>query len=141
MLLKHTLTPGDNSPTECAAEDYEIFFSKCCSDAERLLLQALIDEAGLLPRGEYLQGRIQLIPQAKISKHYIDFLINDKLAVEITEFNYKIDRINTIHDRIRNELISLAGYQWLKLTADDVLADPHAAARKLIATAHETESF
>lgn len=125
------------APATVVNNRYAPFFARCNSRLEKQLLAALIQQGRLVPQGEALHGRIRVRVQAKILKYYFDFLIDDRFALEIIEFDYKTDEFAQIHDRVRNETLAMSGYRRVKVTAARVAADPQEVARRMIALAEQ----
>ncbi|MFB9957570.1 DUF559 domain-containing protein [Agromyces bracchium] len=63
---------------------------------------------------------------------FIDFLVAGRLAVETDGFAYHGDREAFIRDRRRDEELLRRGIPTLRLAASDVLADPKAAAMRVV---------
>lgn len=114
--------------------------SRCNSNVERSLLEALVEEASLKPQKTALKGVITLEIQVKMFKYNVDFLVNGRLAVEVVEFAYNNDKMTQIRDRIRGNTLSQAGFLGMQIPARDILADPQAVARKIIDTARRLDT-
>jgi len=111
--------------------------SRCNSSVERELLQALIEEASLKPQKTELKGVIGLQIQVKMFKYNVDFLVDNRLAVEVVEFAYNNNKMTQIRDRVRGQTLSQTGYLSMQVTAEEISADPRATARRIIDTARK----
>lgn len=63
---------------------------------------------------------------------FVDFLIAGRLAVETDGFAYHSDRAAFARDRRRDEALLRQGIPTLRLAATDVIADPRAAALRVV---------
>jgi len=111
--------------------------NRCNSNVERQLLQALIEEASLKPQKTELKGVIGVQIQVKLFKYNVDFLVDNRLAVEVVEFAYNNNKMSQIRDRVRGQTLNQAGFLGMQLSAEEIAADPRAAACKIIDTARK----
>jgi very-short-patch-repair endonuclease len=63
---------------------------------------------------------------------FVDFLVAGRLAVETDGFAYHSDRAAFARDRRRDEALLRHGIPTLRLAATDVIADPRAAALRVV---------
>jgi len=106
--------------TENEWNEFKRFFDKCDSEPEVLLLKALIQVASLKPCGDVLRGKIEVIPQAKLLKYRVDFLVNNRLVVEVDGKMYHSDNKTFVNDRIRDQELILNGYQPIRFPASQI---------------------
>jgi very-short-patch-repair endonuclease len=117
--------------------DYAGYFMLCDSNPQRILLKALIQRAKLKPSGDSLNGAIKVKPQSKVLSNRVDFLINDKLAVDIDRHIYRNSKMTTIRDRMRDQSLVLDGYRPMTFSGSQILADPDGIAQTIIAAASQ----
>jgi very-short-patch-repair endonuclease len=115
--------------------DYARYFVLCDSKPQLVLLKALINQAHLKPDGDVLSGAIRVQPQSKVLSQRVDFLVNEKLAVDIDRHVYRNTKMTVIRDRMRNQSLILDGYRPITFSGNQILADPNGIAQTIIATA------
>ncbi|NLT30317.1 MAG: DUF559 domain-containing protein [Propionibacterium sp.] len=111
------------------------------AEAEHLLGPALagrLDVSGsgteTLVRLRLRQKRVKLRPQAKItSVGWVDFLIGDRLVVEVDSFEHHTSRDSYHNDRRRDLRLVELGYTVVRLTWQDVMLGWEAACRSILA--------
>ena len=99
---------------------YKYFLSKCESEPELILLKALIQRARLKPVKDKLIGSISVIPQVNLLRYRVDFLVNDKLVVEVDGKQYHNNSTSFESDRIRDQDLLLAGYRTIRFPASQI---------------------
>lgn len=122
--------------SESAWQNYTGFFQRCGSEPEIRLLKDLILAADLKPYNNTLLGKILVIPQAKILTYRVDFLVDNRLVVEVDGESYHCNPTSFEADRLRDQDLILNGYQPIRFTAKQILRDSASAASKVIEVAH-----
>jgi very-short-patch-repair endonuclease len=112
------------------------YFERCDSEAEIWLLEALILGAELKPDGNVLRGKISLQPQALALIYRVDFLVNQKLVVEVDGQSYHSDPRAFEADRLRDQELILNGFQPIRFSAKQIFRDSAQAADKVIEAAY-----
>lgn len=103
------------------------FIKLCESPAERSFLEAAIDEFSLFPKGGILQGKVTIAMQKNISGMRVDFVVNNRLVVEIDGHAYHSSRKQVRKDALRDKRLREEGYSILRITAHRVFSAPEAA--------------
>ena len=116
-------------------QEFKRFFEKCDSEPEILLLKALIRSADLKPNGDVLRGKAEVIPQARVLKFRVDFLVNGKLVVEVDGKRYHSDSNTFASDRLRDQELILNGYQPIRFPASQIYSSAAAAASTVLKAA------
>jgi very-short-patch-repair endonuclease len=115
--------------------DYARYFVLCDNETQIVLLKELINQANLKPDGQLLKGIIRLEPQSKVLSQRVDFLVNEKLAIDVDRHVYRNAKMTVIRDRMRNQSLMLDGYKPMTFSGNQILADPKGIAQIIIATA------
>jgi very-short-patch-repair endonuclease len=103
---------------------FERFLLLCDSEPERLLLKALIVVTDLKPDGKWLQGRLRVLPQARLLRFRVDFLVNEHLVVEVDGKAFHNSSQSFESDRRRDQELVLAGYKTIRFPASQVFNSP-----------------
>lgn len=109
------------------------FLDKCDSEPERLLLEALIAAGKLKPCGEVLKGDFTLELQAKVLKYRADFMLDDKLAVEVDGRAYHSNSRNFETDKYRDQDFLENGYVTVRFPAVQVYRRRDEVVEKILA--------
>ena len=117
------------------------YFERCDSEAEIWLLEALILGAELKPDGHALRGKILLQPQALALIYRVDFLVNQKLVVEVDGQSYHSDPRAFDADRLRDQELILNGFQPIRFSAKQIFRDSALAADTIMEAAHNLISL
>ncbi|WP_282118777.1 DUF559 domain-containing protein [Ruegeria atlantica] len=104
------------------------FHAYCESPAERAFLDAMIDEFDLKPKnGNLIGSGIQLNLQVPVARYRLDFLVNDRLIVEIDGAAYHSSPEAKKRDAERDADLVSEGYQVLRIPAKYPLYVPQEA--------------
>lgn len=96
----------------------------CDSEPERVLLKALVEKFELSSSQVCTySGEIALSLQSSIENHRVDFLINDKVVIEVDGKAYHSNDQSFYKDRIRDQKLSVLGYQVIRFPAQQVYED------------------
>ncbi|MDP3896255.1 MAG: DUF559 domain-containing protein, partial [Mesorhizobium sp.] len=113
-------TVYDRRWTATAADpEWKTYFMAFCeSPAETAFLTAIISSLALRPDGGLLKNStISLDMQVSIGRYRADFVINDRLVVEIDGAAYHTAVEAVEYDQIRDEYMKQEGYSVLRLPA------------------------
>jgi very-short-patch-repair endonuclease len=113
--------------------NWEQHWSRDCeSPAELAFLNAAVEAFGLVPNQGVLQnGDVTLQLQVEIPPYRADFMINDRLVIEIDGQAYHSSPDAVTRDRYRDEAISSKGYTILRIPAKDVFRAPSEVIRRV----------
>lgn len=103
---------------------FKRFMLLCESEPEKILLKALIKKAELKPDVKKLKGQLQVVPQARLLRFRVDFLVNDHLVVEVDGKAYHSNDSSFEKDRLRDQELLLAGYKTIRFPASQVYRSP-----------------
>nr|WP_306800255.1 DUF559 domain-containing protein [Endozoicomonas sp. YOMI1] len=103
---------------------YKVFFEKCESEPEVILLESLIKNLYLKPEKNTClsNGSLTLYNQENIGFYRIDFLLND-LIIEVDGRSYHENDNSFERDRRRDQLLMADGYKTVRYTAAQVYRD------------------
>lgn len=109
--------------------DWEQYFLNLCeSPAETAFLRAMLQAHRLLPESGRLRGAgFTLALQVKMPPYRVDFLVNDKLIVEIDGATYHSSPEARARDRQRDAALGARGYVTLRIPAKLVFEAPDVA--------------
>lgn len=110
----------------------KIFLDLCESPAEEAFLQAMILAHHLQPQNGQLHGKaLTLALQVKMPPYRVDFLVNDRLVVEIDGETYHSSPEAMARDRQRDEYLRTQGYITLRIPARLVFDRPEQAVEQV----------
>lgn len=129
---KDEVAPTQPSKIErLTAEDenwFRIFQSLCESPAETAFLDAMVAAFGLEPDNGRLSGSgIILQLQVPVVNYRLDFLINEKLVVEVDGARWHSSPEAVKRDAARDETLSAKGFEILRIPARTTLYNPDEA--------------
>lgn|GEM_PF-2199224 len=108
------------------------WLSECESPAEEAFLNAAIDAFGLIPdQGNLRKGDVALKLQVLIQPYRVDFMVNDRLIVEVDGEAYHSAPEAVARDRERDAYMVSYGYAVLRIPAKVVLRQPSEALRRV----------
>lgn len=101
------------------------FFSVCESPAETGFLQSMVSEFSLKPENGLLVGSgVKLALQVEVSRYRLDFLVDDRLIVEIDGAAYHSSPEARKRDKERDKFFLSEGYEILRIPAKYPLYSP-----------------
>lgn len=113
---------GDNLYQENSLEGFR---AKCESPAETAFLDAMIKAFNLTPKDSHLEGEgLSLRMQVPVHRYRVDFLVDERLVVEIDGAAWHSSREAIQRDRIRDAYLKGAGYYVLRIAAKIPLFKP-----------------
>lgn len=118
---------------------YAAFYELCESGPEQILLAAMISEAELEVLNGRLIGVVLLAQQINILRYRVDFMINEKLVVEVDGKRYHDNDDSFFEDRVRDQDLLMNGYVTVRFSAKQVYRDAPDCARRIISLAETYE--
>jgi very-short-patch-repair endonuclease len=128
------LTPETDWQTVSTANPNwrDLFAALCDSPPEIALLDALIEAYGLTPHDGVLKSlALKLQLQVPMKPYRVDFLINDKIIVEVDGKTYHSSRDAVKRDLGRDEYFRSKGFAVIRIPAQDIFADVQGAVTKI----------
>jgi len=129
------LTPETDWQTVTTANPnwLDLFDDLCDSPPEIELLHAFVESYGLTPHDGTLQSRIlKLRLQVPMKPYRVDFLINDKIIVEVDGKTYHSSEHSVKRDLGRDNYFHGQGFAVIRIPAQDIFADAQAAVAKIM---------
>lgn len=131
--------PVQQTPKEAAksagwADEWkEKWLAVCESPAEVAFFEALVDHFYLAPhRGRLAGGGITVDLQKLISSMRVDFLVNERLVVEVDGAAYHSTPKAIRNDARRDERLGRLGYKVLRIPAKRVFQTPERAVQDVV---------
>ena len=116
------------------------FIKLCESEPEQMLLFKLIQLGKLLPRDKTLIGEFELKQQVNIGRYRTDFLVNNKIIVEIDGKQFHLNDKSFYRDRERDRYMSINGYITLRYAAREIYNNSDLVAQEIIRFAKQNSS-
>lgn len=117
------------------------FISKCESDPERLFLKKIIRYSNLLPKKDKLVGKIVLEPQAEIGDFRVDFLVNERLVVEIDGKTYHSGDNSFEQDRLRDQKLIMNNMTPMRFPAKQIYSEIESVCSQVMQVATERYNY
>lgn len=134
-LTSHTNSVFKETPSDARPLTVLQMRASCESPAEEAFLDAMVRHFGLQPSQGALEGNgLRLRSQVEISRYRIDFLVDERLVVEVDGATWHSSPEAIARDRARDADLQSRGYKVLRIPAKVTLYDrPEAVARVKVA--------
>ena len=116
-----------------AEPDWKLpWIQECESPAEEAFLNAAIEHLDLTPdKGSLRNGQLILQLQVLIDRYRVDFLLNERLVVEVDGAAYHSSPSQVERDRVRDNYLHSLGLSVLRIPATVVLRQPRDAIQRV----------
>jgi very-short-patch-repair endonuclease len=127
-VVEGSRTPEPSKPAPSPPSFH--YHAICGSEPERILLTELIASGCLSPgTRNTMVGEYTLALQAQLGMHRVDFLVNNRLVVEVDGHQWHKDRF--YEDRERDQYLIERGYTVIRFPARQVFRDPKSCVVKI----------